>query len=108
MPNLSQISPHNSFHKLKPAAREEEKENRHYLVFNGSDVALVPPVQGTWGIQKVGLHEQGPLARAVSLATVAVHDLPELLVCLWKDKVKSVNETDVRFLAISSHKFSQF
>lgn len=65
-----------------------------YLILNGSDVALVPPVHSTWGLQKVGLHEQRPLGFAVSFALVAVHDLPELIVGLWKSKVKWVNEME--------------
>lgn len=64
----------------------KDTENSPYLVFNWSDVAQGPPVQSTWGIQKVGLQEQGPLARDVSLAAVAVHDLLELLVGLRKGK----------------------
>lgn len=59
-----------------------------YLVLDGSDVAVIPPVHRTWGLQEVGLHEKGPLELPLRFALVAVHDLPELLVSLWRDKVK--------------------
>lgn len=57
-----------------------------YLVFNGGDVALVSPVEGTWGLQEVGLHEQGSPEFPLWLQLVAIHDLPELLVSLREDK----------------------
>lgn len=59
-----------------------------YLVLDGGDVSLIPPVHGTWGLQEVGLHEKGSPELPLCFALVAVHDLPELLVRLWKDKVK--------------------
>lgn len=58
----------------------------HYLVFNGGDVALVPPVHGPWGLQEVGLHEQGSSEIPLWLQLVAIHDLPKLLVSLQEDK----------------------
>lgn len=70
------------------ATREEQKENGLYLVLNGGDVAILPPVQSIRSLQEVGRHEQGPLACSVSFVLVAVHDLSELLVCLWRQKVK--------------------
>lgn len=57
-----------------------------YLVFNGGDVALFSPVDGTWGLQEVGLHEQGSTEFPLWLELVAIHDLPELLVSLQEDK----------------------
>lgn len=56
-----------------------------YLVLNGGDVALVPPVEGAWGLQEVGLHEQGSPGFPLWLQLVAIHDLPELLMSLWED-----------------------
>lgn len=53
-----------------------------YLVLNGGDVALVPPVDGTGGLQEVGLHEEGSGELPLCFALVAVHELPELLVRL--------------------------
>lgn len=57
-----------------------------YLVLDGGDVALVPPVDGAWGFQEVGLHEQGSPEFPLGLQLVAIHDLPELLMSLWEDK----------------------
>lgn len=57
-------------------------QTSRYLVLNGGDVAFIPPVQGTWGLQEVGLHEQGPCDLPLCFVLVAIHDLPELLVGL--------------------------
>lgn len=59
-----------------------------HLVLNRGDVAFVPPVQGAWSLQEVGLHEQGSLDLPLLLAIVAVHHLPELVVSLRRHDVK--------------------
>lgn len=59
-----------------------------YLVLNGGDVALVPPVDGTGSLQEVGLHEEGSGELPLSFALVAVHELPELLVRLKREDNK--------------------
>lgn len=65
----------------------QKQKNIVYLVLNGCDVSLIPPVQGTRGLQEVGLHEQRPLELSLRFELVAVHDLPELLVSLQENKV---------------------
>ena len=69
--------------------RLHDTQAARYLVLNGSDVALVPPVQRLWGLQEVGFHEQGALDLLVLFVLVAVHDLPELLMRLWKEAKRS-------------------
>lgn len=71
----------------------------YYLVFDRRDVALVPPVHGTWSLQEAGLHEKGPCEFPQWFALVAIHNLPELLVSLWKDKLDgSVNYSTLDFI----------
>lgn len=54
----------------------------YYLILHGGHISQISVVDLLGGFDKVGLHEQGSLHSPLCLVFVAIHDLPELLMCL--------------------------